>query len=98
NGMLGHHCGVTAEEVAATLARTGSLIQTALILRNDGHALAPVELADEKPGEVSPIEGFADPERPIELPAFVEGFVGKRPPARRLGRVVKADPFAPARY
>src|SRR3954454_19599289 len=44
NGLLGHHCGVTAEEVAATLARTGSLIETTLTLRNDGHALAPVEL------------------------------------------------------
>jgi phospholipase D1/2 len=94
NGMLGHHCGSAAEEVAATLARTGSLIETALMLRNGGHALAPVELADEKPGEVSPIEGFADPERPIEFPAFVEGFVGKRPPARRLGRLFKLLLFA----
>ena len=89
NGLLGHHCGVAAEEVAAKLAQTGSLIETALTLRNGGHALVPVDLDGEKPGEVSPIEGFADPERPIEFPAFVEGFVGKRPPARRLGRLVK---------
>jgi uncharacterized membrane protein YdjX (TVP38/TMEM64 family) len=87
--LLGHHCGVAAENVAAKLAQCGSLIETALALRCRGHALVPVDFADENPGAVSPLENFADPERPIELPAFVERFVGKRPPARRLGRFAK---------
>jgi phosphatidylserine/phosphatidylglycerophosphate/cardiolipin synthase-like enzyme/membrane protein YqaA with SNARE-associated domain len=94
NGLLGHHCGSTAEQVAATLDKTGSLVTTALTLRGGGHALVPVEAGAEVPGEVSPIESFADPERPIEFPAFVQGFVGKRPPARRLGRLFKLLAFA----
>jgi phosphatidylserine/phosphatidylglycerophosphate/cardiolipin synthase-like enzyme/uncharacterized membrane protein YdjX (TVP38/TMEM64 family) len=89
DGLLGHHCGVAAEVVAAKLAQTGSLIEAALALSSGGHALVPVEFDAETPGDVTPLESFADPERPIELPAFVQGFVGKRPPARRLGRFVK---------
>jgi phospholipase D1/2 len=89
NRLIGHHCGVTAEEVAETLAQTGSLIETALTLRKGGHALVPLDVGGDKPVQLSQVESFADPERPIEMPAFVEGFVGKRPPSRRLGRVLK---------
>jgi phosphatidylserine/phosphatidylglycerophosphate/cardiolipin synthase-like enzyme/uncharacterized membrane protein YdjX (TVP38/TMEM64 family) len=89
NRLIGHHCGVSAEMVAETLARTGSLIQTTLTLHENGHALVPLDIGGGEPGYVSPVESFADPERPIEMPAFVEGFVGKRPPSRRLGRVFK---------
>jgi phospholipase D1/2 len=89
NRLIGHHCGVAADKVAETIARTGSLVETALSLHENGHALAPIDIGGDAPGPLSPVESFADPERPIEVPAFVEGFVGKRPPARRLGRVIK---------
>jgi phospholipase D1/2 len=89
NRLLGHHCGVTADEVAETISRTGSLIKTALTLHEKGHALLPIDIGGERSGLLSPVESFADPERPIEVPAFVEGFVGRRPPIRRLGRIVK---------
>jgi phospholipase D1/2 len=87
--LLGHFCGVGAPEVAASLARTGSLIATARTLRHDGHSLETIDLQSTELGPVSILEGAADPERPIPPPAFLQDFVGKRPQAQRLRHVAK---------
>jgi phospholipase D1/2 len=86
---LGHFCGVGEQEVAASLARTGSLVATAKSLRCGGHSLETIQLDRGEPGPVSVLEGAADPERPIAPPAFLQNFVGRRPQARRLGHVAK---------
>ncbi len=86
--LLGHHCGVAAEDVAASLARTGSLIKTALALSRNGHCLRPVEKGVEATF-ASTIEFIADPERPFPPPAFLEDIVGKPPQTAALRRLAK---------
>jgi phosphatidylserine/phosphatidylglycerophosphate/cardiolipin synthase-like enzyme/uncharacterized membrane protein YdjX (TVP38/TMEM64 family) len=88
--MLGHFCGVSAEDVAASLERTGSFIATATQLTDGCHRLKPVDLPERDLDEVTTLEGIGDPERPIAPPAFVQSFVGERPRARRLRRFAKA--------
>jgi len=87
--MLGHFCGVGADEVAASVARTGSFIATARELTDGCHRLKPVELPEQDLDDMTTLEGIGDPERPIEPPAFVQSFVGERPRARRLRRFAK---------
>ena len=93
NRMLGHFCGTPAEEVAATLSRTGSLIAAARLLRCGGHSLEPINLAGAQNGPATALEIIADPERPIAPPAFLQSFVGERPPAQHLRRVAKVVGF-----
>jgi phospholipase D1/2 len=87
--MLGHFCGVTADEVAASLKRTGSLIETAQSLSKQGHRLKPMDIDPAAAGEATTLQEVADPERPISPPEFLKTFVGERPGARRLGRLAK---------
>src|SRR5262249_18757206 len=42
NRLIGEHCGVTADEVASFLARTGSLVAIPEQLSHNGHSLRPV--------------------------------------------------------
>jgi phospholipase D1/2 len=89
NHLLGHHCGVTEAHVSASLARTGSLIKTALEMSQNGRSLQRVCDDDEYPSVLPRLENVADPERPIALPGFLQAFVGERPRARRIGRLIK---------
>jgi phospholipase D1/2 len=89
NSLLGHHCGVSAAEVSASFARTGSLIESARTLTRDGHHLQPVDDSGVEPSAVLTLESLADPERQIPPPTFLQTFVGKQPRARRLGRLAK---------
>ncbi len=41
--MIGHFCGVTETEVAATLAQSGSLIKSVRSLTRNGHSLKPID-------------------------------------------------------
>ena len=68
NGLLGEHCGVSGEAVAAELARTDSLVKTAERLSGDGHCLRPIEdgKLDRHP-LAALIERIADPARPPRL-------------------------------
>jgi phosphatidylserine/phosphatidylglycerophosphate/cardiolipin synthase-like enzyme len=75
--LLGHHCGVTAEEASALLARTGSLIKTARMLGRHGHRLQGVDDHAVSLPLASALEAIADPERPIPPPAFLQNFVGQ---------------------
>lgn len=86
--LLADHCGAAAEKVAASLARTGSLMKTAQTLTSDGHSLQPIDLRED-PQVLPSLEGIGDPERPIAPSVFLKTFVGERPQARRLGRLAK---------
>jgi len=87
NRLLGHHCGVSPVEVAAALARPRSLIESARTLTGNGHSLQPVDDSGVEPSSMPALQSLADPERPIPPPTFLQTFVGKRPRARRLGRL-----------
>jgi hypothetical protein len=89
NRLLGHHCGVAADAVAASLTQTGSLVRTALTLRAAGHYLAPVNEAAVPPPPLSALESLANPDGPIPPPRFLETIVGERPKARSLRRLAK---------
>jgi phospholipase D1/2 len=88
NRLLGHFCGVGESDVAAATEQNGSLIAAAETLSRNGHSLAALD-ARYGLGQVTAIEEFADPERPIAAPEFARSFVGERPPARRLRRFAK---------
>ena len=66
NRLLGEHCGVTADEVAAFLARHGSLVRAADELSANGHSLRPIDDGEpDESGLSNVIERIADPPRPI---------------------------------
>jgi phospholipase D1/2 len=87
--MLGHFCGTDAREIAASLARTDSLIATARTVARSGHSLQPIDLSGAEPGLMPGLESVADPDHAIEAPAFLQNVVGARPRGRRLGRLLK---------
>jgi phosphatidylserine/phosphatidylglycerophosphate/cardiolipin synthase-like enzyme/uncharacterized membrane protein YdjX (TVP38/TMEM64 family) len=89
NRLLGHFCGVTAAQVSDCLAQTGSLIKTAQVLSANGHSLKPIDLGPDAAHQWSPLEDFADAERPVAPPEFIKAFVGERPRGRRIGRFAK---------
>jgi len=89
NRLLGHHCGLTADAVAASLTQTGSLVRTALTLRAAGHYLAPVTDAAVPAPPPSRLESLADRDGPIPPPRFLETIVGERPKARPLRRLTQ---------
>lgn len=66
NKLLGEHCGTSAQEIASSLARTGSLIRTAEEVSRNGHRLRPIDDGELDPDELSAaIEEVADPARPL---------------------------------
>jgi phosphatidylserine/phosphatidylglycerophosphate/cardiolipin synthase-like enzyme/uncharacterized membrane protein YdjX (TVP38/TMEM64 family) len=88
NHLLGHFCGVGEARVAASLAQTRSLVRTAQSLTANGHTLKPLNVSTlAEP--LLPLEDLGDAERPIAPPEFLKTFVGERPRARRIGRLVK---------
>lgn len=87
NRMLGHHCGANAEDVAAMLKSTGSLLATAERLGHGGHCLRPITENEPVNEDIAAtLTSIADPERPIAAPALLQEFVGQRPRSRRFGR------------
>jgi phospholipase D1/2 len=89
NRLVGHFCGVSETEVAAATAQSGSLIKAVDTLSQNGHRLAAITLGRPVRGQITALEEFGDPERPIAAPEFAKSFVGERPPARRLRRFAK---------
>ena len=87
NQLLGEHCGVGADDVAAALAAHGSLVRAAEELTRNGHSLRPID--DGEPDEsalADVVERLADPSHPLR-PARL----GRHLLARFLpGRIVLA--------
>lgn len=66
--LLGEHCGVAAEEVAATLARDGSLVRLVDTLSRDGYCLKPIDDGIPDRSLLARLaEKVADPRRPLRL-------------------------------
>ena len=89
NTLLGHHCGVSADRVAAAIDEYGSLVAAARSLRSERQCLRPIEIIVPTPGAISAIQGLGDPEQPISPPAFLAEFVGERPTVTRMSRLVR---------
>jgi phospholipase D1/2 len=82
--LLGDHCGVGEQEVAAAEARTGSLLAAADELGRNGHRLRPANDGEPDASEVAAyIESVADPEQPIGADALLETVVGDGPRTKR---------------
>ena len=85
NTLIGEHCGVGPDEVAQSLAQTGSLLKTADTLEARGHRLRPVEDGEPDGQEIAATIGaVADPERTVGIEEFLRHIVGKRVPYRFL--------------
>ena len=83
--LLGEHCGVSPQAVAAEVLRTGSLLQAAERLSGDGHCLRPIRDGRLDRHPLAPlVERIADPARPPRLRQWT---------ARALTRLVR--PSAP---
>jgi phospholipase D1/2 len=66
NRLLGEHCGVAAADVAAFLAKHGSLVRAADELSANGHTLRLIDDGEpDQSGLSNVIERIADPPRPI---------------------------------
>jgi phospholipase D1/2 len=90
NALLGEHCGSNADEVAAALARTGSLVRVADELTRNGHRLQPVVDGQPDREELSSyFESIGDPEKPIGADAFVSTILGGHLRRRQTSTVVK---------
>ena len=93
NRLLGEHCGVPAEEVAAAVAQHGSLVRAADTLAHHGHCLRPID--DGQPDRTlfaRLAERIADPARPLRLGRFAGRLIprllfhGSRTVGRRLAK------------
>ncbi len=81
NRLLGEHCGVSAADVAASLARHGSLVRAADELGADGHKLRPIDDGEPDEGGLSSVvERIADPPRPIRPKRLVRHLVARLRP------------------
>lgn len=66
NRLIGEHCGVAADAIAASLRSTRSLLATAEQVSGRGHSLRPIDDGEPDPTELSAaIEEVADPARPL---------------------------------
>ncbi|WP_295137555.1 VTT domain-containing protein [uncultured Reyranella sp.] len=93
NRLLGEHCGASGEEVAAAIARLGSLVRVADQLCGNGHCLSPID--DGQPDRTifaRLAERIADPARPLRLGRLAGRllprllFHGSRTVGRRLAK------------
>lgn len=88
--LLAEHCGARPDEVAALIARTGSMLAVLDAFAGRAHRL--VDMADAPAaGEeiLAPVEALADPERPISIAGLVGANGGARPARWRARTVAK---------
>jgi phospholipase D1/2 len=68
NLLLGDHCGVGADAVAAMLVRRGSLVAAVDRLSSNGHRLRPIDDPDPHDSELAEaLTGILDPAKPLSL-------------------------------
>jgi uncharacterized membrane protein YdjX (TVP38/TMEM64 family)/phosphatidylserine/phosphatidylglycerophosphate/cardiolipin synthase-like enzyme len=90
NTLLAEHCGVTADEIAASVKQTGSLLKTADTLSNRGHSLCPVEDGEPDPKEIADVvTALADPERTVGIENFMTHLMGERVPYRQISHGIQ---------
>ena len=91
NRLLGDHCGVSPDKVAAAFAQSGgSLTVVAQSLSGWGHRLVPVIDVPSGSNEVLAfVQNVADPEQPIGAEEFVSQVFGGYVPTRNIATVLK---------
>jgi phosphatidylserine/phosphatidylglycerophosphate/cardiolipin synthase-like enzyme/uncharacterized membrane protein YdjX (TVP38/TMEM64 family) len=91
NRLIGDHCGMSPDAVAAALNEAGgSLLALARTLQRGAHSLQPIEDDPHAASEINAVFGnFADPERPVGAEEFVSHIFGGYLPTRHIGVVVK---------
>lgn len=88
--LVAEHCGVTAQEVAASLSETGSLLKTADTLSARDHCLCPVEDGQPDPKEIAAaVTALADPERTVGIESFMTHLMGERVPYRHISHGIQ---------
>lgn len=94
--LLGEHCGVSAEQVAAALTEHGSLVRAVDTLSAGGHRLRPIDdgVPDRSPLAVL-AERVADPPRPLRLGRLVGRFLPRLLLHGGGGRFVPRGPALP---
>jgi phospholipase D1/2 len=81
NRLLGEHCGVEAADVAAFLARHGSLVRAAEELAANGHSLRAIDDGEpDESGLSDVVERIADPPRPIRPARLARHLVARLRP------------------
>jgi phospholipase D1/2 len=92
--LLGEHCGVPAEQVAAALAAHGSLVRAVDTLSAGGHRLRPIEDGAPDRSLLSSLaERIADPPRPLRLGRLVGRFLPRL--VLHGGRFIPRGPVLP---
>ena len=87
--LAGEHCGVSGEEFAEALARTGSLLRAAAETNARGHSLVPVADGEPDPEELSAtMEEVADPPHPLTVELLPRSR-GRRFAGLRLATLLK---------
>ena len=88
--LLAHHCGASAEEVAAHLRRTGSLLAVVDAIGEREHRLVTIVDAPSTVEEIvsGAVEMLADPERPLAL-LGVNGLSRRQALRRRLRSIAR---------
>jgi phospholipase D1/2 len=90
NTLLAEHCGVKADDIAASLAETGSMLKTADTLTARGHRLCPVEDGEPDPKEIAAaVTALADPERTVGIESFMTHLMGERVPYRQISHGIQ---------
>jgi phosphatidylserine/phosphatidylglycerophosphate/cardiolipin synthase-like enzyme/uncharacterized membrane protein YdjX (TVP38/TMEM64 family) len=90
NGLIGHHCGATADVVAQALDEAGgSLIAVARTLRCNGHSLEPIVDGVTTREMIDLLQGVADPQEPIGAEDFVGSMVGGKVSSQHVATLAK---------
>jgi len=90
NHLLGEHLGRSAEEVAATIEREGSLFAVVDRGAEGRRALRPIDVSDAPVDDLALAVGqIADPERPIKTPEFVGDMFGATHDKQPISRFAK---------
>ncbi|MGE0118364.1 MAG: VTT domain-containing protein [Dongiaceae bacterium] len=90
NRFIAEHCGAGVAEVHALIRKTGSVLAAIDALAGRGRCLREITLEPSGAEEMlAPIEALADPERPIDVTSFINGFGNAVPARRRLRDVAR---------
>src|SRR5690606_30607514 len=90
NRLLAEHLDVSVKAVGSAIRKWDSLIAAVEALSDGGRSLRPIDLSRASQDELTRAVGqIADPERPIEAPAFVGDLFGGSVEHRSFRRIAK---------
>jgi uncharacterized membrane protein YdjX (TVP38/TMEM64 family) len=92
--LIADHCGVSADEVAAAIGRSGSLVHTVESLSGNGHRLRPAhDNGAASPQPIISIDALADPVEPLGAEEFMGAMLGERPYRFRAAKLLRLGLF-----